>query len=484
MALYHFSVSQIKRSAGQSALAAAAYRAGERLYSEYYDEISDYTRKGGVLHTEILLSAHAPECFRDRATFWNAVEAAERHPKAQLAYSFDIALQNELSLNENIELARAFVQKEFVDRGMIADLAIHSPDKVGGIPNPHMHVMTTMRPLNPDGSFAPKQRREYVLDASGNRIRGSDGRCRFNAVHTTDWHSPERLESWRTAWCNAVNAKFEEKGIPSRIDHRSYARQSVEQIPTVHEGPNVRKLEQKGIRTEKGELNRWIRSTNRLTRALKAQIAKLTEWINALRSEPEASKTPTLWELVSEAQQRRYAQAWSQKGKVRDLKQFAETVNFLQAHQLFTLEDLSTQLSETRSAFHQLSDVLHSTSSRICELEALIRQADIYAKNKPIYENLNAIHWKSRRDAYAREHDGELRLFYAARRILKEKLGNKPPTVKVWKEELETLRQSYAEQAPRLIPLRNELLKLSQVRHNVDLLLREREERHHSEISR
>ena len=484
MALYHFSVSQIKRSAGQSALAAAAYRAGERLYSEYYDEISDYTRKGGVLHTEILLPAHAPECFRDRATLWNAVEAAERHPKAQLAYSFDIALQNELSLNENIELARAFVQKEFVDRGMIADLAIHSPDKTGGIPNPHMHVMTTMRPLHPDGSFAPKQRREYVLDASGNRIRGSDGRCRFNAVHTTDWHSPERLESWRNAWCNAVNAKFEEKGIPSRIDHRSYARQSVEQIPTVHEGPNVRKLEQKGIRTEKGELNRWIRSTNKLTRTLKTQIARLTEWINALRSEPEASKTPTLWELVSEAQQRRYAQAWSQKGKVRDLKQFAETVNFLQAHHLFTLEDLSARLSQTRSAFHQLSDALHSTSSRIRELEALIRQADIYAKNKPIYENLNAIHWKSRRDAYAQEHDGELRLFYAARRILKEKLGDKPPTVKVWKEKLETLRQSYAEQAPRLIPLRDELLKLSQVQHNVDLLLREREERHHSEISR
>lgn len=128
--------------------------------------------------------------------------------------------------------------------------------------------------------------------------------------------------------------------------------------------------------------------------------------------------------------------------------------------------------------------MLHSTSSRIRELEALIRQADIYAKNKPIYENLNAIHWKSRRDAYAQEHDGELRLFYAARRILKEKLGDKPPTVKVWKEELETLRQSYAEQAPRLIPLRDELLKLSQVQHNVDLLLREREERHHSEISR
>ena len=182
MALYHFSVSQIKRSAGQSALAAAAYRAGERLYSEYYDEISDYTRKDGVLHTEILLPAHAPECFRDRATLWKAARhMADDVPDGPKTARLNeiIALQNELSLNENIELARAFVQKEFVDRGMIADLAIHSPDKAGGIPNPHMHVMTTMRPLNPDGGFAPKQRREYVLDASGNRIRGSDGRCRF-----------------------------------------------------------------------------------------------------------------------------------------------------------------------------------------------------------------------------------------------------------------------------------------------------------------
>ena len=176
MALYHFSVSQIKRSAGQSVLAAAAYRAGERLYSEYYDEISDYTRKGGVLHTEILLPAHAPECFRDRATLWNAVEATERHPKAQLAYSFDIALQNELSLNENIELARAFVQKEFVDRGMIADLAIHSPDKTGGIPNPHMHVMATMRPLNPDGSFAetPSSKDSYETTDMNEKIEKAD----------------------------------------------------------------------------------------------------------------------------------------------------------------------------------------------------------------------------------------------------------------------------------------------------------------------
>ena len=96
-------MTQIKRSAGQSAVAAAAYRAGEKLHSEYYGEDSDYTRKGGVICSEILLPSHAPPEYADRETLWNAVEKAERGKKAQLAYSFDIALQNEFSMQEVIK---------------------------------------------------------------------------------------------------------------------------------------------------------------------------------------------------------------------------------------------------------------------------------------------------------------------------------------------------------------------------------------------
>ena len=132
MALYHLTVSQIRRSAGQSAIAAAAYRAGECLYSDYYGEYSDYTRKGGVICSEILLPPHAPLEYQDRATLWNTVEQVEKHKKAQLAYSFDIALQNELSMEENIALAREFVQRCLVDKGMVADFAVHAPDKEDG----------------------------------------------------------------------------------------------------------------------------------------------------------------------------------------------------------------------------------------------------------------------------------------------------------------------------------------------------------------
>lgn len=202
MALYHFHAGQIKRSAGRSAVECAAYRAGEKLYSEYYGLTSDYTRKGGVMFAEILLPPHAPREYADRQTLWNAVEEVERNKNAQLAYSFDIALQNEFSLDENMQLARQFLLDNFVSRGMIADFAVHQPDKDGGIANPHFHVMCPIRPLNPDGTWGAKQRRVYREDG------------KFDAVPTTDWGKPETLEAWREAWAALCNAKFEEKGFP------------------------------------------------------------------------------------------------------------------------------------------------------------------------------------------------------------------------------------------------------------------------------
>ena len=172
MALYHFHVTQIKRSEGRTAVASAAYRAGEKLHNLWDGETHDYTRKGGVILTEIILPEHAPKRFFDRSTLWNEVAQVEKNYNAQLAYSFDMALQNEFSLEENIELAREFVQKYFVSDGMIADLAIHKPDRdEGGIPNPHFHVLVPIRPLNADGTWGAKQRREYHLDENGNRIR-------------------------------------------------------------------------------------------------------------------------------------------------------------------------------------------------------------------------------------------------------------------------------------------------------------------------
>lgn len=256
MALFHLSVTQTKRNAGQSAIASAAYRAGERLYSEYYGEYSDYTRKGGVICSDILLPSHAPPEYADRQTLWNAVEKAERGKNAQLAYSFDIALQNEFSLEENIALARQFLLENFVSRGMVVDFAVHQPDREdGGIPNPHFHVLYPIRPIEQNGKWGLKQRRVYELDEDGNRIRDADGKFVFNAVPTTDWGSPETLEHWRQTWAELYNAKFAEKGLDVRIDHRSYERQGVDLLPTIHEGATVRAMEKKGKVSNLKEMN-------------------------------------------------------------------------------------------------------------------------------------------------------------------------------------------------------------------------------------
>ena len=286
MARFHMSVTQTKRSAGQSAIASAAYRAGERLYSEYYGEYSDYTRKGGVICSDILLPSHAPPEYADRQTLWNAVEKAERGKNAQLAYSFDIALQNEFSLEENIALARQFLLEQFVSRGMVVDFAVHQPDKEdGGILNPHFHVLCPIRPIEQNGKWGLKQHRVYELDEDGNRIRDQNGEYVFSAVSTTDWGSPETLDHWRQTWAELCNAKFAEKGLDVRIDHRSYERQGVDLLPTVHEGATVRAMEKKGIRTEKGEFNRWIKATNAVIRDIKKKISLLFDWIAEAKAE-------------------------------------------------------------------------------------------------------------------------------------------------------------------------------------------------------
>ena len=142
MALYHFSVKQVFRGKGQTVVNSAAYISGQKLYNDYYGQTHDYTKKSGVVFTEILTPEYVPERLSDRETLWNEVEQIEKSKRAQLAYSFDIALQNELTLDENIELAREFCWEQFVARGMIVDLAVHEGKSKNEdeLDNPHFHA--------------------------------------------------------------------------------------------------------------------------------------------------------------------------------------------------------------------------------------------------------------------------------------------------------------------------------------------------------
>ena len=476
IALYHFHVTQIKRSAGQSAIASAAYRSGEKLHSEYYGEDSDYTKKGGVVCSEILLPPHAPPTFSDRETLWNDVEKAERGKKAQLAYSFDIALQNEFSMQENIELARQFLLEQFVSRGMVVDFAVHSPDKEdGGISNPHFHVMCPIRPLDEQGRWGNKQRREYVLDEHGNRIPDGKGDYVFNAVPTTDWGNPDTLEHWRQAWADLCNQKFAEKELDCRIDHRSYERQGIDQLPTVHEGVTVRAMEAKGIRTNKGDLNRWIKATNDLIRNLKKKISALLNWLKEAHAELSKPQSPSLAQLLSDYYTNRNTNAWSQKAKVSNLKEFSEIINYLTENNLTTLEDLQLRVSALNDRITDLKESMRGKSGRMKELDELLRMVEFYADGKPVADKLATIKWKGKREQFVSENENALRLYHMAERKLKPHFKEGKLPITAWRNERDRLEQEYKTEQAELLPIHAEVKKLWQIKYKVEQVIHEQE---------
>lgn len=469
MALFHLNVTQIKRSKGQSAIAAAAYRAGEKLYSEYYGETSDYTNKGGVICSEILLPDHAPKKYADRQTLWNAVEKVERGKNSQLAYSFDIALQNEFSLDENIALARQFLLEHFVSRGMVVDFAIHVPDtEPGGISNPHFHVMAPIRPIEPNGKWGMKQRRVYELDEEGNRLLDADGNYIFNAVPTTDWGCPETLEYWREQWAALCNAKFEEKGLPERIDHRSYERQGVDILPTIHEGPSVRQMEAKGIRTDKGEFNRWIKTTNSLIQSVRKKIAALLDWLKETKSELAKPQTLDLFSLLQAYFNQRNAGAYSQRARVNNLKEYSQLCQYLLDHDIHDLETLETHVSNLRSTTDSLKKKLDAQTAEMKMLRKIPEYYETHKQLKPIFDGLQKIKFTKAREKYKAEHAHDLKRFYEARRIISQKFPDGKFDRKALETEYAELEQQHDATYSEFKAIRAESQTLWKIKSHID----------------
>lgn len=482
MALYHFHVEQIKRSEGRTAVASAAYRAGEKLHNLWDGETHDYTKKSGVILAEIILPEHAPKRLSDRYTLWNEVEQVEKRFDAQLAYSFDTALQNELSLEENIDLAREFVLKYFVSDGMIVDLAIHHPDREeGGIPNPHFHVLVPIRPLNDDGTWGAKQHRVYHLDENGKRIKDEKGKWVFDAVPTTNWGRPETLDLWREAWADMVNAKFEEKDLDCRIDHRSYVDQGLDFIPTVHEGPHVRKMAKKGIRTEKGELNRWIKATNRMIRSMRATIAALKEWIQEAKEILKEPQKIYLAQLLSEAHTVRNQTAMTYargktKAKKNNLKRFMDECNYLKQRGVLTLSDFENHISSVDEKVEARKSSMHQKQTRLKELQQLMEDTKTYTELKPVFDELKKEKYRftKAKEKYKAEHEGELRRFYMAKRKLKEKGFEKEPfPIKAWQIEFSELSAQREAEYQEYKLMQKDLTILYQIKGDVDKAMRE-----------
>ena len=335
MAIYHLEAKVVSRGTGRSACAASAYLSCSAIYNDYDGVQHDYTRKKGLVWEQVFLPDCAPAEWQERGALWNAVEENEKTKDSRLAREFVPALPVELTPEQWKELLSDFIQGSFVSDGMCADVAVHDPDPPGH--NPHAHILLTVRPLNPDGSWQYKTEKEYLCVRNGEErgftaaeFKAAQAECwekqypykvgrkkvylapseaeakgyeraskypkstkygRQNPI-SQRWNSDEQLVLWREAWANAVNRSLERYGFEERVDHRSNAARGLDEQPTVHEGVIARALERKGIVSDRCELNRQIKRDNALLRELKAQVKKLMQAVkNTIPSLAEAMES-------------------------------------------------------------------------------------------------------------------------------------------------------------------------------------------------
>jgi len=461
VAIYHLSIKIISRAKGKSAVAAAAYRAGEKICNERDGKVHDYTRKGGIVHTEILLPKHAPREYADRATLWNAVEKCERYKTAQLAREIEIALPVELTREENIALAQRYVKENFVNAGMCADVCIHDVDGT----NPHAHVMLTMRPIEQDGKW-------------GQKSRTVDG----IKVPTVDWNEHDRAEDWRKAWADMCNAYLERGNHTARIDHRSFAIQGIEQVPTIHLGVAASQMEQKGVITDRGNINREIEISNKELRQLRARHNKLQAW---LYEEMQNTAPPTLADIISSIAQRR--------GGIYGLENMLE---FCTANNIMDMAGLDDKFKSMISEQSRISNELKPIDKKLAELDEHIKQSGIYQKYhsyKAKYDKLNAEHktlskekgfgaWRKAQKAldaanhYYETNRMEITLCTTAERHLKANRNSegKIPLL-TWKAEREKIAAERNKLGVRYQNLKAETAKAEKIRSNIyDVMSAER----------
>ena len=482
IAIYHCNISIVSRGKGKSAVAAAAYRSGEKLTNEWDGMTHDYTRKGGVVHTEIMLPPHAPPSFSDRSALWNSVELYEKAGNAQLAREIDAALPIELSREEQIRLVREYCSSQFVSKGMCVDFAIHDTDSG----NPHCHIMLTMRPLDERGTWAAKSKKEYDLDENGERIRLPSGRYKTHKVDLTGWNDKDNTLLWRKAWADFTNDFLERNGSPERIDHRSNAERGIDEIPTVHMGVAACQMEKKGIATEKGELNRNIQKANRLIREIRAQIGKLKEWIadlfKAWETAPEQPPlSPNLANLlmkylsVQREKSRKYSQSWQHQHAADELKTIAAAVNYLSEHGISNLDELDASLSSVSDKAYSIREGMKTAEQRMKELQKLIENGENYLQYKPIHAELKKLKngWTNKRDKYEEAHRAELTLWNAASRYLHANLTDtKTLPISKWKQEYADLKEQRDTDYTKLKAARAEVAELQKIRKCVDIALK------------
>lgn len=489
---FHFSVNIISRGKGKSAVASAAYISGEKIKNEWDGVTHDYTKKQGVISKEIFLPDHAPEEYKDRKTLWNSVELFEKNSNAQLARNFIISLPKELSIEENKKMIEEYVQNNFVKEGMIVDLAIHDESRKGN-QNIHAHIMTIVRPINEDGTWGQKSKKEYILDEKGEKILNKNGKPKTRKVELTSWNDKGNVEKWRENFSNFCNKYLERAGAEKRVDHRSFKRQGIKQIPTIHLGASASAMERKGIRTEKGDINREIKKQNELLKNIGNEIKKITSWLagfkdklkESYREYKDQSKKQienesglfNLYEYLSfyqEMQENNRAELsfYGKRNKaIYDLKRYASGINYLRENKIKTISDLQGHINTLRSKNSDIYKTIKENSKKIEDLNKCLAYAKTVRKTKATYQDYESK--KKFKESFYKNNQKEIDQHIRARNLIGKISGKKNLREKEWLGEIKNLEDEISKLNTESEKIRERYKEINHIKYAVEVVNRE-----------
>jgi hypothetical protein len=458
----------VKRSKGQSAVDKASYISRSILFSEYDGQTYRPKYHEDLVHCEISLPPNAPKEYADRATLWNAVEQSEKGQKSQLARMLKASLPNEWSYEVAEEVVRDYVQRNFVDKGMCADWAIHDSENDKGERNLHFHLLLTMRPLTEKGEWGAKTKKEYCLDDNGERIPLIDKRTglqkvdsrnrkqwKCQTIESTDWNSMENAKKWRKDLADTINATNEQLGIGIHWEHRSFAEQGIDREPTIHIGATANALERKGIQTDRGNINREIIKRNMMLEQAKALLELAKQEVisiqNSRLKDIKADVKNEVIELIAKVAKRKgrldlpiVSGKYLRRISSRETVQSADNAEkFVTSRNIDSFESLAKFTAEREQKYSEIEQVQLSKAQRINRLKEMSKMYALYEPYRNTFKESQSLKGLSKMK-YDREHKDELAKYPELKERMHNLLGQgEKITPKQWKSEIKALQTEY-----------------------------------------
>ena len=472
----------------------ASYIGREKMYCQY-DGLTYYPKYSeDLVHNEVMLPGNAPREYKDPSILWNSVEMFEKSSNAQLARTYKVELPSEWSYDLAVEVMRDYVRRNFVNKGMCAQFAIHDSENTQtGQRNLHCHVMLTLRSLDEQGRWMPKQKKVYLTDENGERIPLIDKRTGLQkvdkqnrkqwkcaTVDVNDWNGKENVKIWRKDLADPINSVNAKLGMTENFwEHRSFKDQGLDLIPQIHLGEKASAMERAGIRTRRGDINRDIIEKNAVIEAARVVYEKAKEGLRIAKAVPVAIGTAIKNEVIevirAVAKRNReklslpiiggkYLRLITNRALLQD-KDYME--RFVSMAGITTFDELEDYKKEREDQYSDIASRRSDMRDRKKYLEELLK---VYKNYEP-YIKYHKEQWELKgwnRKKYERKHMVELAFYDTYRNELKGMI--KEPDKRIlagaWRKELDSLNNAYNQYNDRYAEIVNDLACVEVLQHN------------------